>query len=297
MDALFTTSARDINGFPPTVCIELLRLCNLACPHCRSHSSPHAGRSELTLRAVLRLIDGLARLGKWRVSLTGGEPALWKSTSTLLSELADRATVFSLTTNGTTPSNILLDLPSSVWKSGTLKVSVDGSRRLHDLVRGAGSFDKTIGFVARARPLTNRLCVNTTLVWDATLWADDLFLLLRDRRIDKWSIIAPVERNIWAGLIPSASPTLSYVDQFAYIQGRAAINGGGVPISFLNYASIETKLRDVVYVDADGRVDLPGFLDGSAHPAASSVHISDPDLLEKIAISTDAFEAAGLRLQ
>lgn len=267
----------------------------MACPHCRSHSSPRA-LGELHLEAVTTLLDGLARVGDWRVSLTGGEPSLWKPLPTLLAQLGERSSVFSVTTNGSVSSNRLLSVPASTWRTGTLKVSIDGSRSLHDTLRGAGSFDRAVRFLRHARPLVNRLCVNTTLVWDAKLWADELHDVLSAVPVDKWSIIAPVEQSIWEARVPMNKSGMSYTDQFAHIQARVSA-GRRTPLTFLNYSLLEGKMRDVIYVDADGRIDLPGFLDGSTLPLASTTHIDACDAIDRIEQAVEAFERTGCRLQ
>lgn len=287
---------RELNGFPPTVCVELLKQCNMACPHCRSHSSPHAS-GVLNLESVVTLLDGLARVGDWRISLTGGEPSLWDPLPSLLAKLQRASILFSVTTNGSASSTRLLKLPSRVWETGTLKVSIDGSRELHDSLRGVGSFDRALAFLRLARPLVQRLCVNTTLVWDASLWVDELHNILCSVPIDKWSLIAPIERAAWTGRLAGTSLAPPYSEQFARVNEHITIHGNRIPLAFLDYASLENRVRDVIYVNADGHIELPGFLDGSSRPVATTTHIEAVDAIERIARAAKDFEATGRLLQ
>src|SRR4051812_1542023 len=68
---------------PDTICIELLKKCNLSCPHCRSGSSPRAS-GTIDETAILEFIRRMVLRRPWRISLTGGEPTLWGSLSLLL---------------------------------------------------------------------------------------------------------------------------------------------------------------------------------------------------------------------
>lgn len=287
---------RELNGFPPTVCVELLRQCNMACPHCRSHSSPH-GSGVLTFDSVATLLDGLFRVGDWRISLTGGEPSLWDPLPSLLAKLQRASIVFSVTTNGSASSTRLLKLPTHLWKMGTLKVSIDGSRELHDSLRGTGSFCRALAFLRLARPLVQRLCVNTTLVWDSSIWVDELYDILCSVPIDKWSLIAPVERGTWAERLAGTSLASQYNEQFARVKNHVKSRGNSIPLAFLDYASLENRVRDVIYVNADGHVELPGFLDDSSTPVATTTHIEAVDAVERIAWAARNFEATGRLLQ
>ena len=55
---------------------EITRSCNLLCAHCRSSSTANTYEDELSTEECLRLIDGIAEIGKPVLILTGGEPLL-----------------------------------------------------------------------------------------------------------------------------------------------------------------------------------------------------------------------------
>jgi len=285
------------NRIPPTVCIELLRKCNMACPHCRSYSSPTAP-GVMPFHTVATFIDKLATVGNWRFSLTGGEPTLWEPLPLLITRLAKSSSVFSVTTNGSSSSLRILNLSPNVWRTGTLKVSLDGSRKYHDTSRGSGTYDKALYFIRQARPLIRRLCVNTILLSDASLWIEELHRELRSIPIDKWSIISPVGREKWSNHLMVKLPDGPYyILQFDIIAEHNKLFGNQIPLAFLNYEALEGKLRNVVYVNADGHIELPGYLDGISSPVASTTHIDATNAIDLIVKATREFESNGLILQ
>lgn len=128
--------------------------CNLRCTHCYQDS--HSAGTELTfaqllaiLEQFLALLDAWGRLGAERprgfINLTGGEPLAHRALFDLLevlSALRDRL-AFGILSNGT-----LIDAAAAgrLRELGTsnVQVSLDGSRPVHDGIRGAGSFDRAL---------------------------------------------------------------------------------------------------------------------------------------------------------
>ena len=130
---------------PLAVHVEVVAACNLSCRHCFAGELPR--KTTLTLGELDRLFGELARLGSFRIGLTGGEPLLRKD----LLDVIDAATAHGLhpclTTNG-----LLLDEHMArelgkrelVW----INVSLDGAcAATNDGVRGAGTFDAVVARV------------------------------------------------------------------------------------------------------------------------------------------------------
>ncbi len=109
------------------------RTCNLACAHCYSTSSPSA-RGALGIGVLL---DALARLrdeGYENVSISGGEPLVYRDLDRLAAEAAGQGYRVHLITNGVLLSaERLRTLRPHVQLVG---VSLDGSEATHNAVRG-----------------------------------------------------------------------------------------------------------------------------------------------------------------
>jgi MoaA/NifB/PqqE/SkfB family radical SAM enzyme len=123
------------SGFLPArvVHVHPTRACNLACAHCYSESAP--GLTEAI--DVELLLEGLAALrteGYEIVSVSGGEPLVYRGLDRLVSGAAALGYRVHLITNGLLlDANRLARLAPHVFLIG---VSIDGSEEVHNAVRG-----------------------------------------------------------------------------------------------------------------------------------------------------------------
>ena len=116
--------------------------CNLACRHCYSVSGPQASL-ELETAAVLAAIDDAAALGYRVVSVSGGEPLLYRGLPSVL----ERAKRLGLRTTVTTNGFFSRDERFRRLRGlvDVLAISLDGPPPLHDEIRGrAGAFDRLV---------------------------------------------------------------------------------------------------------------------------------------------------------
>ncbi len=127
--AVLRTSVPVLAGF------KITNRCNLRCHHC-----PYWKRSgpELDLNGVIQTLDRLRHMGGRILILEGGEPLLWRADGATIEDVISAARTrfrsVCITTNGTLRwGHPDLD---RVW------VSLDGTREVHDSLRGTGVFDK-----------------------------------------------------------------------------------------------------------------------------------------------------------
>jgi len=128
---------------PLAVHLEIVAACNLACTHCFAGQLPRR-EQPLTMMELDTLFATLARMGSYRLGLTGGEPLLRYD----LFEIVDRATEHGLcpclTTNGlliTEQNAREFGRRNLVW----LNVSLEGATaETNDRVRGTGTFDRVV---------------------------------------------------------------------------------------------------------------------------------------------------------
>lgn len=132
------------SGFLPArvVHVHPTRACNLACAHCYSESAP--GLNDAL--DVELLLDGLAALrdeGYEIVSVSGGEPLVYRGLDRLVSGAAELGYRVHMITNG-----LLLDekrLARLAPHLFLIGVSIDGSEEVHNAVRGrANAYTKAI---------------------------------------------------------------------------------------------------------------------------------------------------------
>lgn len=127
--------------------IHLSESCNLRCKHCYQDSS---GKSPLlTLDDIKDILKQAREVATQRgfdelaVNLTGGEPLLIPNIKEYIEVVLENADRMLLLTNGT-----LLDEDMVGYlKAKTnirVQVSLDGTKEVHDEIRGKGSFDKAI---------------------------------------------------------------------------------------------------------------------------------------------------------
>lgn len=149
-DALEVVPPADHLTGPLAVHLEVVASCNLTCSHCFAGELPRR-EPPLSLAELDTLFGSLARVGSFRLGLTGGEPLLRKD----LFEILDLATAHGLHPCLTT--NALLLTEETARKLGErplvwLNVSLDGATAgTNDAVRGAGTFDRVMEKIALLR--------------------------------------------------------------------------------------------------------------------------------------------------
>jgi len=108
------------------------RLCNLACSHCYSHSSPQQ-RGELDVDLILRGLALLKREGYTQVSVSGGEPLVYGELPALIDGARALGLRVTMVSNG-----LLADVRMEFVLSRLdgLAISFDGLAPTHNAVRG-----------------------------------------------------------------------------------------------------------------------------------------------------------------
>jgi len=125
---------------PVTAVWEVTMGCNMRCGHCGS-SCEERLPDELATHEALFLARQISELGlKW-ITLSGGEPLLREDLPQIIREFVSHGVAVNIITNGW-----LID----AQKARTLKecgistvaISIDGTEKIHDNIRKAGSFSR-----------------------------------------------------------------------------------------------------------------------------------------------------------
>jgi MoaA/NifB/PqqE/SkfB family radical SAM enzyme len=147
---------------PVQVVWELTLACNLRCVHCGSR----AGRKregELTTAECLDVVRQLAELGTRQITLIGGEAYLRKDWLIIAKAIADAGIHCGIQSGARalTEERIRAAVAAGV---GTLGVSIDGPRDIHDRQRGVkGSFDHALRALRFANAAGIKPGVNTQI--------------------------------------------------------------------------------------------------------------------------------------
>jgi MoaA/NifB/PqqE/SkfB family radical SAM enzyme len=128
---------------PLAVHLEIIAACNLACTHCFAGVLPR-NHHPLTLAELDQVFADLARIGSFRLGLTGGEPLMRKDLFDVLDTATGHGLHPCLTTNGLLITEEIarqFGRRQLVW----LNVSLEGpDAETNDAVRGAGTFDTVV---------------------------------------------------------------------------------------------------------------------------------------------------------
>jgi len=138
-----------ISNLPRAVTLQLTEACNLRCKMCYywgetgCYSNAESGSKPKTLDFELlkKVIDFLAP-AKPFYSLFGGEPLLYPELEELILKVKGLGSVIDTPTNGT----MLTEYAAMFVRTGfdSVRVSIDGPRKINEIQRGKGSYDKAM---------------------------------------------------------------------------------------------------------------------------------------------------------
>lgn len=207
---------------PLAVHLEVVAACNLTCTHCFAGELPRRER-PLTLAELDTLFATLARLGSYRLGLTGGEPLLRKDLFDILDLATHHGLHPCLTTNALLVDERIareLGRRELVW----LNVSLDGATaESNDRVRGAGVFDRVLERIALLRRHA-RFTLAFTVMKHNAAEAAACARLAAELGADT-AVFRPLYPVGVAREHPSLMP--SFDDYVGALDALAALDGGG----------------------------------------------------------------------
>ncbi len=162
--------------------VHLTTRCNLRCAHCYSASGPDRA-DELDLRVVLAALERLRGEGYSQLSLSGGEPTLYKDLPELLAQAKQLGWRTSVVTNGLTVASRRFE--QSAPSMDVVAVSLDGGEATHDRLRGRdGSFRKALENLAALKTMVPVVAVATCVTRDVLAELPELHALLGSIGVD-----------------------------------------------------------------------------------------------------------------
>lgn len=156
----------DSKGWKPRTCVwELTLACNLRCGHCGSRAG-EARPDELSTQEALRVVGELAMLGTELITLSGGEPTLRNDWDVIARAASERGVLVNMVTNGIyTGGRTAKDLAARAKAAGlsNVGISVDGPKEVHETIRGANTFDRTMDSIREYTEAGMKVAVLTTI--------------------------------------------------------------------------------------------------------------------------------------
>lgn len=145
--------------------------CNLSCTHCYSSSGP-AVRTALDVRVVCDVITDAAAMGYKVVSISGGEPFLYKELHNILVHAKSLGLRTTVTTNGFFTGKERLNRLYGLIDA--LAISLDGIPEIHNKMRGSGHafmrLEAGLKYVRKAEIPFGFIHCLTQRNWEHLLW-------------------------------------------------------------------------------------------------------------------------------
>lgn len=180
--AFIRNSRKKQDKFPLVLMLEPTHRCNLDCAGCdRIRLYDHEHTSDLSLAQCL---DAVKEADAPVVTITGGEPTLYKDLKPLVAELIRRKKQIYLCSNGILMESFIDDFkPSSRL---TLNIHLDGMEATHDRIANRpGTFKKAIAAIKLAKEKGFRVSTNTSVFKNTDdKELESLFTLLKNLRVN-----------------------------------------------------------------------------------------------------------------
>ena len=132
---------------------QINKACNLSCKYCYADLDTQNAIKEPSLEEIKSNIDSFYNLGTRVVRILGGEPVIRKDIGEIIRYIKQKGIFIELSTNATLLEGKVDDLK----ELDILQISIDGSKKSTDSVRGEGTYDKIIHGIEYA--LKNKLPV------------------------------------------------------------------------------------------------------------------------------------------
>ncbi len=260
--------------------LHLLERCNLRCRHCYLG----AGKSDvLALPDALSITRQFAALGGLRLILSGGEPLLYKDLRAFIEQSVDLGVRRILLSNGT-----LINPENITWlKVDEVQFSLDGWQKGHEIMRGAGTFERTMRGMYAAKEAGIALSVATMIHRGNLDEFERLQDFMEEIGVIEWGIDYPV----WMGSLEKHRDLVVSCEEAAPLMAFAY--GGGYHGSSDGYAcgrhlmtvmSTGEAVKCGFYRDkvlGDARRSLKSCWEGLEHLPLSNLSCHDcPVILE-----------------
>lgn len=185
-----------------TICVHLLRQCDLLCRHCWSRPSLEPG-PELKPRILLAFLERLLPHGFKHLSLSGGEPTLYQPLFEVISWCQKQRVTCTITTNGYNPCRVaslaqqICGIRTSSATPIQVRISLDGDASAHDDLRGRSTFDRAVESLHILRKSLALVGVNSVTWSGLENTLSTLVPKLMEANVRQWALITETPHGAW----------------------------------------------------------------------------------------------------
>lgn len=275
--------------------VEVTTRCNSSCSHCFVRARG-AQRSSLVPDLVKGLVREGYKAGYRHLHITGGEPLLWDGLLPIFDKAFDLGyqTAF-LNTNGTLLTGEV-SRKLAEYKGLAISVSLQGSRPIHDRVRGKGSYDRALKGVDNAMSAGLPVCIFTTvgrsLLPELPRFAEGVFSAFPD--IKQLTLIQLI--RVPGDVFDLSKEVLTPDDFLALVRTISLLNLYGLKVIPLHnpLAAVASRILGMPGVPASNPLYRPGSVMITAENRITLAHsetnhfgIYEPGILSEVLTSRD----------
>ena len=166
--------------------VVLSTKCNLKCSHCIRNFTIKTSE-ELSFEDTISILDNVYNNNsKTHLILTGGEPTLYPHFFSILSYASNFFNNITICSNGVYPDGVLKQIIN--YPKIVVQISLDGSKETHDIIRGEGSFEKSMYTVKELTSHNIQTTISTTVNKSNIQSIFELGDILSNYKIKKWQI-------------------------------------------------------------------------------------------------------------
>jgi MoaA/NifB/PqqE/SkfB family radical SAM enzyme len=277
--------------------IEVTTHCNSACSHCFVRARG-LRRSSLAPGLVKTIVREGYEAGYRRLHITGGEPLLWQGLMVILEyAFALGYEAAFLNTNGTLLTGEI-SRKLARYNGLAVSVSLQGTRRNHDPIRGKGSYNRTLKGINNALeaglPVHIFATVGRSMIPDLPCFAEQVFGDYPS--IQQLTFIQLI--RVPGDVLDLSKELLSPDDFLRVVRIISLLNLYGLKVDLLNnpLAAVASKVLDMSRVPSSPPLYRPGSLMITADRRITLAHSTtdhfgtyEPGILQKIISSADYF--------
>ncbi|MBW1650145.1 MAG: radical SAM protein [Deltaproteobacteria bacterium] len=165
---------------------EITMACNMRCGHCGSECSVKQP-DELTPEEALKLCDNLAELGLKLITLSGGEPFTRPDWHKIAKRLTEHDIITNIISNGWFIDDNIINMASAAG-IGTIAISLDGNKEIHDSIRKEGSFNRVMNAleIMKKRGFTSSIV--TTIMKHNLPLLPEIKEILINKGVSQWQL-------------------------------------------------------------------------------------------------------------
>lgn len=174
---------------PLRVHLQLTNQCGLACRHC-SQDTRDPLKNELSVPEIIKLIDEMAAIGTFELTLGGGDPFIRENDIIkIIKHATDKNVGVFLSTNGLFLGRVLAKRLTDFPIRG-IRISFDGStEKSFDYQRGKGSYRRVVRSIKTLRELFDCPITLHTVMMNSNFTETASFLkVVQKLRCNEWSV-------------------------------------------------------------------------------------------------------------